>query len=93
MLTKDQRATTDDVVRAVKRNELILLECRRKADGKIVGVLCRMHAESNGIHIEPLAEVIDGDGTMLYDPPKSDCDGDDFDESPIIVGGGFTAQA
>ena len=62
------------MTRAGIADQLILMECKRKSDGKIVNVVCGAYQDPNGGDIVtiPYAELIDpakGDPEDQYCPP------------------------
>ena len=57
--------------RAAVDDNLILMDCRRKADGAKVALICAVNQEHGEYVMVPLAVMIEGDPYELFDPPDS----------------------
>lgn len=87
MLSDGQKQVFGNLLRAGENDQLILLECKRARDGKIVSVICGTYHDGESYLIFPYAEIIDpanGEPTEQYYHPDEN-DKDKFVEpAPVI---------
>lgn len=59
-------------MRAVKSRDIAVAVCTRKADMTEKLLVCAVNRKTNGkLSLVPIAELIDGNGYELYDPPAA----------------------
>ena len=67
---KGEKMNFDMMYRAVKAGDVAHTICTRKTDMSEKLVLCAVNREVGGdVSLVPIAELIDGNGYELYDPP------------------------
>lgn len=54
---------------AAADGQLALLDCRRKADGAKVALICAVNFDGEEYEMVPLAVMIEGNPYKLFDPP------------------------
>ena len=67
------KANFDTLSRAFAHGDAALLECKDRATGKLVAVVCAVQRDENGIvTLVPFAKMIDGNPYEQLDPPDAD---------------------
>ena len=87
MISETDKEQFADLLRAAESDKLILMECRRKSDGKVVNLICGAYYEGEEFNLLPYADLLDrseGDPIDKYQPADPD-DPTKFIQDPIIV--------
>ena len=73
-ISESARANFETLKRAFNRDDVALMECRRRSDGAIVNVICActFDMEEQAYNFTPFAEMASGNPFELYDPPAAD---------------------
>ena len=73
-MKKADIANFQTLVQAARGGKLFLFECRRRADQKMVAVLCIINEigvnGSSTYHVTPMATMGEGNLYKLFDPPN-----------------------
>lgn len=60
----------ETIIKAAKRGDLALMECKRVSDGKIVAVLCCVGRQGNEYIFAPMAEMFEDNPYEQWLPPE-----------------------
>lgn len=71
-IMKGEKTNFNTLCRAVKAGDIAVAVCTRKTDMAEKLVVCAVNRETNDdLSLVPIAELIDGNGYELYDPPAA----------------------
>lgn len=71
-IMEGEKTNFNTLCRAVKSGDIAVAVCTRKTDMAEKLVLCAVNREVDGdLSMVPVAELIDGNGYELYDPPAA----------------------
>ncbi|HCE42883.1 MAG TPA: hypothetical protein DET40_04995 [Lentisphaeria bacterium] len=71
-IMKGEETNFNTLCRAVKSGDIALAVCTRKTDMAEKLVLCAVNRGGGGdLSLVPIAELIDGNGYELYEPPAA----------------------
>lgn len=65
-------ANLETIIRAAKSGDLGLMECKVKATGEVVAVLCAFSRHGSEIEMVPFASMFNGDPYELLSAPVSE---------------------
>jgi len=71
-LPKHHEANLKTIYKAADARRLAVVECRRRADGKVVALLVAVGDDGKEYGFTPFAEMMDCNPFEAYDPPNPD---------------------
>jgi len=71
-LRESDKANFNTLCKARDNGDLALMDCRRKADGAKVAMVCAVAWDGETYNFTPLAVMVEGNPYELFDPPGED---------------------
>lgn len=71
MITQAEKESFETLCRAIKNDDVALMECMLKEDGKRVAIVCAHFVDEDGMHnMVPFARLFGGNPYDILVPPE-----------------------